>query len=97
MEGLVWGVCKSWYINQIMFLKYWKGILIRLCNFLVKVVLVGYGVKLLWIIGIVFFDEEIDVFEGIVEIQIMFFGCVNVEISDLYECEFVLYIFRLKC
>ncbi|CAF2296255.1 unnamed protein product [Brassica napus] len=50
-----------------------------------KVVSVGYGVKLLRIIGTVPLDEETDVFEGIVETQIMSFGRVNVETSDLYE------------
>ena len=72
-----------------MFLKYRKGILIRLCNPVAKVVSVGYGVKLLRIIGTVPLDEEIDVFDGIVETQIMSFGRVNVATSGLYECEFI--------
>lgn len=80
-----------------MFLKYRKGILISLCNPVAKVVSVGYGVKLLRIIGTVPLDEEIYVFDGIVETHIMSFGRVNVATSGLYECEFVLYTLRLKC
>ncbi|XP_033145560.1 uncharacterized protein LOC103865769 isoform X5 [Brassica rapa] len=50
-----------------------------------KVVSVGYGVKLLRIIGTVPLDEEIYVFDGIVETHIMSFGRVNVATSGLYE------------
>ncbi|RID67349.1 hypothetical protein BRARA_D02433 [Brassica rapa] len=45
-----------------------------------KVVSVGYGVKLLRIIGTVPLDEEIDVFESIVETQIMSFGQDDVDL-----------------